>query len=199
VARCHISLSTERHTSSPSSTRPRGRCGPIRLGKRTVFARSLRIGSQWSRIRWIRSWNAYGPIMGESTSLMSSSNSAENVASEENLPLLTVRSKMELQNGWIEQSKNGLFLCCTILHLWMASGPGCYSRLCTLSTRRRVGFLDWFLYMAELAFKNSSHSSTGYIPFFANTRDHPRWIMLEHPHISNNPSVQDRLLQPDDI
>jgi hypothetical protein len=41
---------------------------------------------------------AYNPITGESISLTSSPNSAENVASDANLRLLIVRSRMELQN-----------------------------------------------------------------------------------------------------
>jgi hypothetical protein len=55
VALCHIRLSAECHTSSPSSTTLRGRWGLIRLGQKIVFLRSSRISSQWSRIRRIGS------------------------------------------------------------------------------------------------------------------------------------------------
>ena len=60
---------------------------------------------------------------------------------------------------------------------------------------------DWvdFLHMAEFAYNNSVHSSTGYTPFFANTGCHPRWTVLEHPETSNNPAVEDRLLNLHEI
>jgi hypothetical protein len=53
--------------------------------------------------------------------------------------------------------------------------------------------------MAEFAYINSIHSSIRYSPFFANTGYHPRWMMLEHSDISNNPTVHERLLQLKDI
>ena len=60
---------------------------------------------------------------------------------------------------------------------------------------------DWvdFLHMAEFAYKNSIHSSTGYSPFFANTGYHPRWMVLEFSETSNHTVVQDHLLQLKDI
>ena len=53
--------------------------------------------------------------------------------------------------------------------------------------------------MAEFAYNNSIHSSMGYTPFFANTGYHPRWMVLEYLETSNNPTVQDCLLQLKDI
>jgi hypothetical protein len=53
VALCHISLSVERRISSPFSKTPLRRCGRIRLERKTVSSRSLKNGSQWSRIRRI--------------------------------------------------------------------------------------------------------------------------------------------------
>jgi hypothetical protein len=53
--------------------------------------------------------------------------------------------------------------------------------------------------MAEFTYNNSIHSSTRYSPFFANTRYHPHWMMLEHSNISKNPTVQECLLQLKDI
>jgi hypothetical protein len=96
VAWCHISLLGERRTLSSSSTTRLGSCGPTRHEQNIVFLQFSRIGSQWSRIRRIGSWNTYDPIMEESIDQKSSSNTGENATSEENLQLLIVRSKMEL-------------------------------------------------------------------------------------------------------
>ena len=54
---------------------------------------------------------------------------------------------------------------------------------------------DWvdYMHLAEFAYNNSTHSSTGYSPFFANTGCHPRWTMNAHPDVPTNPAAEDRL------
>ena len=46
--------------------------------------------------------------------------------------------------------------------------------------------------MAEFVYNNS-------IPFFANTGYHPRWMMHEHQEVSNNPDVEECLMQLKEI
>jgi transposase InsO family protein len=60
---------------------------------------------------------------------------------------------------------------------------------------------DWvkFLYFAEFAYNNSIHSSTRYTPFFANMGYHPRWTLLEHPEDSKSPTVENRVIQIQEI
>jgi hypothetical protein len=100
---------------------------------------------------------------GESISLTSSSNFAENATLDGNLRLLTVWSKIELQNRWIVQSRIGLFLCCTISDLRTASGRRRYSQPCTLSTCRRVGLLDRKFHKIFGQEENRITESCGYL------------------------------------
>ena len=60
---------------------------------------------------------------------------------------------------------------------------------------------DWvdLLHLAEFAYNNSEHSSTGYSPFFVNIGYHPSWTMLEHPELPTNLAAEDQLTRLQEI
>ena len=62
------------------------------------------------------------------------------------------------------------------------------------------GFLNYqqddcadILHFAEFAYNNYIHSSTRVTPFYAYTRHHPHWCVLENPELPTNPSVENHL------
>jgi hypothetical protein len=46
------------------------------------------------------------------------------------------------------------------------------------------------LHLVEFAYNNIVHSSTKLTPLYIYTSNHPRWLLLDIPALSPNPSVE---------